>query len=408
MKTNRIKWACYLCNISMSAVAMLSPLLLVTFNKLYNISYSLLGLLVLINFMTQLSVDLLFTFFSKHFNIPKTIKLTPVLTSIGFLTYALIPMLFESYAYLGLILGTIIFSAASGLNEVLTSPLVAVLPSDNHEKDVSALHSTYAWGVVGVVIIGSIYLYIFDSNNWYYFPLVLSVIPILSTILFTNTVLPEINVTDDKPNNKNKIPIDIILCAIAIFFGGATECTMTQWSSSFIESAIGIPKIIGDIFGVSLFAIMLGVGRTLYTRYGKNIINVMIICSLGALICYLCTGLIINSVLSMIFCILTGLCVSMLWPGIIILIGEKYKNTNVYIYALMAAFGDLGAALVPQFVGIVIDKIEICSLALEIANTFNINTLQVAMRSGILLASIFPLLGFIMLLIIKKHYKKLN
>ncbi len=99
MKTKRIKWACYLCNISMSTVAMLSPLLLVTFNKLYDISYTLLGLLILVNFMTQLSVDLIFTFFSKHFNISKTIKLTPVLTSIGFLIYALIPILFTNYAY---------------------------------------------------------------------------------------------------------------------------------------------------------------------------------------------------------------------------------------------------------------------------------------------------------------------
>ena len=62
--TTRVKYACYTTNISMSIVGNLSPVLFVTFRSLYGISYSLLGLLVLVNFVTQLTVDLLFSFFS--------------------------------------------------------------------------------------------------------------------------------------------------------------------------------------------------------------------------------------------------------------------------------------------------------------------------------------------------------
>ena len=40
-----------------------------TFREMYNISYTLLGTLVLTNFCTQLTVDLIFSFFTKYFNI---------------------------------------------------------------------------------------------------------------------------------------------------------------------------------------------------------------------------------------------------------------------------------------------------------------------------------------------------
>ena len=57
------KAAAYTINVAMAVVATISPLLFSTFYSEYGISYSLLGLLVLINFCTQLGIDLLFSFF---------------------------------------------------------------------------------------------------------------------------------------------------------------------------------------------------------------------------------------------------------------------------------------------------------------------------------------------------------
>ena len=65
----RTKFACYFAYLSMASVFCLPPMLFVTFRETYGISYTLLGTLVLINFCTQLTIDLIFTFFSKHFNI---------------------------------------------------------------------------------------------------------------------------------------------------------------------------------------------------------------------------------------------------------------------------------------------------------------------------------------------------
>ena len=65
----KLKIATYISSFSMSVVGNLPPILFLTFNSLYEISYSLLGLLVLINFVTQLGIDLIFSFFSHKFNI---------------------------------------------------------------------------------------------------------------------------------------------------------------------------------------------------------------------------------------------------------------------------------------------------------------------------------------------------
>ena len=74
------KLACYFTYPAMASAFSLPPLLFATFRELYGISYTLLGTLVVICFFTQLGIDLIFSFFSRYFNIPKTIRTMPLLT----------------------------------------------------------------------------------------------------------------------------------------------------------------------------------------------------------------------------------------------------------------------------------------------------------------------------------------
>ena len=111
-KYTRLKYACYTTNITMSVVANLSPILFLTFRSLYGITFSLLGLLVLINFTTQLAIDLLFSFFSHKFNIPKTVEYTPVIAVLGLFIYSIWPFVFPNHVYLGLVVGTIVATKA--------------------------------------------------------------------------------------------------------------------------------------------------------------------------------------------------------------------------------------------------------------------------------------------------------
>lgn len=387
-----LKLACYTTNISMSVVANLSPLLFITFRSMYGISYSLLGLLVLIGFSTQLSIDLIFSFFSHKFNIPKTVKFTPVLTVIGLIIYALSPVIFPNSVYTGLVIGTVLFSSSGGLAEVLISPTIAAIPSKDPDSEMSKLHSIYAWGVVLVVVFSTVFLLIFGQENWQILAFIFLLIPLFSSILFQKSEIPEM-ATPEKVSGvfeqlKNKT---IWLCVLGIFLGGSAECTMAQWASGYLEQALGIPKIWGDIFGVALFAVALGFGRSLYAKIGKNIERVLFMGAIGAFVCYLIAALSPIPFIGLIACAFTGFCVSMLWPGSLIIASDRFPDGGVFIFALMAAGGDLGASVGPQLIGIVTDAVIETPILVNISETLSIAPEQFGMKIGMLIGALFPL-----------------
>ena len=43
-----------------------------------------------------------------------------------------------------------------------------------------------------------------------------------------------------------------------------------------MENALGLDKTLGDVLGVAMFAIMLGLARILYAKFGKNIVRVVL------------------------------------------------------------------------------------------------------------------------------------
>lgn len=392
--SKRIRAACYSMNVSMAVVGNLPPLLFITFHNAYGISYSLLGLLVLINFSTQLIVDLVFTFCSHKFNIQKTVKITPVLTMLGLVIFTLWPTLFSEHAYVGLVIGTVIFSSSSGLAEVLLNPVIAALPSDNTERDLSMLHSSYAWGAVGVVLLGSISLLLFGSHNWQQLVLTMTCLPLISFFLYLGAQLPHIDAGGAEKGASSVFKNgQLWLCAVAIFLGGALECTMAQWCSGFAEIALGIPKIYGDIFGVALFSVMLGTGRTLYTKYGKNIERVLLTGVCASLVCYLLAALSENAIVGILACALTGLSASMLWPGSIITVSDRIPTGGVIMYALMAAGGDLGASVGPELVGVITDTIAANPNAVAFAERMGLTGEQLGMKCGLLIGAFFALVA---------------
>lgn len=402
----RTKLSCYFSYLSMASIFSLPPLLFNTFHEMYGVSYTLLGTLVAVNFCTQLVVDLIFTFFTKYFNIKKTVTIMPMITSAGMLIYALVPWLFPQYAYIGLVVGTFIFSISAGLSEVLLSPVVAAIPSENPDRDMSLLHSLYAYGVVSVVVISTVFLKVFGNHNWMYLTLFWAALPLVAFFMFSSSPMPDVNMgNSENGKNASKKTMVMTLCVLCIFFGSAAENSMTNWVSTYIESALHLPKIVGDILGMALFGVALGLTRTWYGKKGKNIYKVLFFGMAGAVICYLTAGLSPIPALSLVACILTGVCTSMLWPGSLILMEEKLPHVGVAAYALMAAGGDFGASIAPQLLGIVVDKITVSSFAENLSISLALTPEQIGMKTAMLVAAVFPVIGIFILLIIKK---KLN
>ncbi len=402
-KYGRTKFACYMSNITMAVVCNLSPLLFLTFRSLYGISYSLLGTLVLINFCTQLGVDLLFSFFSHKFNISLVAKSMPIIAVVGLALFALAPVIFPNAVFVGLLIGTVIFSASSGLAEVLISPIVAAMPSENPEREMSNLHASYAWGAVAVAVFATVFLYFLGGDNWQWLTGIFILFPLVATVAFWGAELPPMQ-TPEKTSGAIGIFKNggLWLCVIAIFLGGASEVTMAQWSSSYVEQALGIPKIWGDIGGVALFGLMLALGRTLYGKIGKNIGRVLLLGAIGASGCYLVAVFVNVPVLGLLACGLTGFCVSMLWPGSLVVANERFPQGGVVVFAMMAAGGDLGNSVGPQLVGVVTDAVSESTYFMSLASEWGMTAEQLGMRAGLLVGAVFPILAIAAFFIIRR------
>ncbi len=404
----RTRLACYMAYFTMSSVFCVPPLLFVTLRETYNISYTLLGTLVLTNFCTQLTVDLIFTAFSKHFNIKRVVRMMPLITSLGLAIYALIPNFFPEFAYAGLLTGTVIFSVSAGLSEVLLSPTIAAMPSDNPQRDMSMLHSLYAFGAFTMVTVSTLFLRSFGNENWMYLVLLLALLPVIAAVLFMLSPMPDMSGQENRTSSdgSKRKSLGLIMCVGCIFFGSCAENAMSNWISSYMENALHIDKTVGDILGMAVFAILLGIARISYARFGKNICRVLLLSMLGASACYLVIGLSSSVIPAFIACILTGLFVSMLWPGALIMMEENLPGIGVAAYALMAASGDLGASISPQLMGIVIDKVSVTAFAAELGARLNLSAEQIGLKAGMLVTAIFPIIGTILLVFTARYFRK--
>ena len=393
----------------MSTIFSLPPLLFITFHEMYGVSYTLLGTLVLTNFCTQLGVDLVFSLFSRHFNIHKVVKVMPLITSAGLLIYAAVPTFFPEHAYPGLWLGTVIFSVSAGLSEVLLSPLIAAIPSETPQRDMSLLHSLYAFGVLTIVVVSTLFLKFFGTENWMYLTGFLALLPIAASVLFRLSPMPDMGNTDPQPKGSTgtrKRTLGLALCVACLFFGSSAENVMSNWVSGYIENTLHIDKALGDILGMAMFAIMLGLARIGYAKYGKNILRVLLLGMACAAVCYLTVGFTSNPVIALVACFLTGFFTSMLWPGALIMMEENVPGAGVTAFALMAAGGDLGASIAPQLMGIVVDQVSAGDFAVTLGTALGLSPEQVGMKAGMLVSSLFPIAGTVLLLFIIRYFRK--
>jgi Na+-translocating ferredoxin:NAD+ oxidoreductase RnfA subunit len=279
--------------------------------------------------------------------------------------------------------------------------MIAAIPSDNPQRDMSLLHSLYAFGTFTMIIISTAFLKLFGTDNWTYLIIFLAFLPLIAAVLFMISPMPDMNGGNSKSSSSGdtkRRAVGLALCVACIFFGSCAECAMGNWISTYMENALGISKTVGDILGAAMFAILLGIARITYAKFGKSITRTLLISMIGASLCYLVVGLSSNVVVAFIACITTGLFVSMLWPGTLIMMEEKIPNAGVAAFALMASGGDLGASVSPQLLGIVVDKVSATSFATNLGNTLNISAEQVGLKAGMLVTALFPIVGIAVVL----------
>ncbi len=384
-------FACFLGYIVQAIVNNFVPLLFITFISTYGIPLSQITLLVTINFAVQLTVDLLSVKFIDKIGYRCAMILAHVFAALGILGLTVLPDVMPS-PFTGILTSVIIYAVGGGILEVLVSPIVESCPSENKEKTMSLLHSFYCWGHVGVVLLSTLFFNSVGIENWRILAYVWALFPIANIIIFALTPIASLIEEGDIGMSLSELFRSRIFWILMVMMvcSGASEQAVSQWASAFAELGLGVSKTVGDLAGPLTFAVMMGISRTFYGKYGEKIDldSFMTVSSAVCVATYLVASLSPSPALSLLGCALTGLTVGIMWPGSFSRAASALRRGGTAMFALLALAGDLGCSAGPSLVGFVSDR-------------FGDN-----LKLGILAAVIFPLTMTAALIIMKKHLKK--
>ena len=378
--------ACYLGFITQAITANFVPLLFLTFHRTYQISLGKIAFISTVFFFTQLLVDLFCAKYVDKIGYRRSVVASEALSGVGLIGLAVLPDLLPS-PYVGILISVMIYAIGSGLIEVLGSPIVEACPFDNKESVMSLLHSFYCWGSVGVILLSTLFFAIFGIENWKILACIWAVIPLYNIFNFLSCPIESLTEEGEGMSISQLFQIPIFWIAIILMVcAGASEISMAQWASAYAESALNIPKSLGDIVGPCLFAVMMGISRSFYGKYGEklDLIKFMIGSGVLCLVCYLLAALGPFPILNLAGCIVCGFSVGIMWPGTISITSGKIPLGGTAMFALLAMAGDLGGSIGPSVIGVV---------------TQNAND---NLKAGMLAACVFPVVLILSVLFIRK------
>lgn len=397
--------ACYLGNFLQSAGAVFS-ILFIPIRCLYGITYTQFAVLLTINFITQVASDVICSKPVEKYGFRKFAMGAPVLSFAGLILFAGAPILFPTNPFIGFCLGMFVFAASSGLQELLLSPIMDALPIPEEEKgkSMSMLHSCFAWGQIAGVFITTLFVYFMKAEYWQIITCFWAIVPLVNVWLFAKVPLYE-KVSPDKAMKVSELFRSRLFWLImaAIITGGSSEVVMAQWASAFIERGMNLPKIIGDMTGVCGFSLMLAAGRTAYGIWGDkvSIHKVMTVGAAAAAVCYVIAAVNGNPYVGIIACIGTGLCVSLLWPGSVVVAAREFPLAGAAMFALLSAGGDIGASAGSFAIGKVADMAAFSGMT-EIFGLTELTPEQAGLRLGLLIAALFPAVCVVVNMALKK------
>lgn len=383
-------FACYLGFITQAIAANFAPLLFLTFKSTYAISLDKVALIPMVFYFTQLLTDLAATKFVDRIGYRTCVVASQILSAIGLALLAFLPELLPS-PFIGILVAVVLYAIGSGLIEVLISPIVEACPFENKDGVMSLLHSFYCWGSVGVILGSTVFFAAFGIGNWRILTLIWALLPLYNTFNFISCPIERL-VEDGKGmcvSQLLRLPLFWLL-ALLMTCSGASEISMAQWASAFTESAMGVSKMIGDFAGPCMFAVLMGLARVFYGKMSEklDLTKTMLACGILCIICYLLASLSSIPILGLTGCALCGLSVGIMWPGTLSISAQKCPTGGTAMFAFLALAGDLGGSVGSSVVGV-------------FSNLAGGN-----LKIGLLVATFFPLILILCLLILKRTVKK--
>lgn len=379
--------ACFASFVSQAIIVNYAPLLFLTFQETYGIPLKEITILVIVNFITQIIIDIFASKYVNKIGYRLCFISAHIMCGTGLIAMAFLPEIINPF--IGLIIPTCVYAAGSGLIEVMANPILEACPIKNKSRIMSIMHSFYCWGVVGVIILSTMFFVFIGIEYWKILSCLWAIIPLVNAVFITKipiyTIAADIK---DKANYRELFSQKVFWIIIVIMIGaGAAEMSIGQWASTFVETGFGMSKTMGDLIGVCGFAAFMGLARLIHGRYA-HAISLKTALGVSAVLCiigYTLIGLSDAPAIGLLGCMLSGFSVGIFWPGTISLASERVKSGGTTMFALCALGGDLGCSAGPALSG------------------FMTGILGNNLRHGILCSVIFPVLILLGVSLLRKN-----
>lgn len=353
---NKTIAACFTAYIVQAIINNFVPLLFLTFQRSYGISLSRITLLVTFNFGIQLLVDLLAIGFVDRIGYRRSMVLAHLLAAAGLVSLTILPEVLAD-PFVGILTAVMIYAVGGGLLEVLVSPVVEACPSENKEAAMSMLHSFYCWGHVGVILVSTLFFQLAGTEAWKLLALFWALIPLGNMFAFLKVPLAPLAPEGESGMTIRQLLSDRLFWVLLLMMvcAGASEQAVSQWASMFAEQGLGISKTLGDLAGPMAFALLMGISRAFYGKFGDRIAldGFMAGSSLLCIVSYLCIVFVPVPAVNLAACALCGLSVGIMWPGTFSKAAAALPGGGTALFALLALGGDLGCSGGPTLAGIV-------------------------------------------------------
>jgi len=154
---------CYIGFITQAIVANFAPLLFLRFHGEFGIPLGQIALISTVFYIVQILVDVFCARFVDRIGYRKSVVASQLMAAAGLVALGILPDVMQN-PLAGILISVTVYAVGSGLIEVLVSPIVEACPFDNKDSVMSLLHSFYCWGVVGVVLLSTLFLPCSASN----------------------------------------------------------------------------------------------------------------------------------------------------------------------------------------------------------------------------------------------------
>ena len=355
-KFRHTKLVCYSGYVVQAIVNNFVPLLFVYFGARYNIPLIKITFIIAFNFALQLMIDLASALFVDRIGYRSSMLLSNFLSAAGLVLLTILPDILPD-AFSGILISVAVYAVGGGLLEVIINPIIESCPSHNKAAAMSILHSFYSWGCAAVILVSTLFFRFIGLEQWRLITRMWCIVPVLNMLVFPFVPLSKRLTDSQRGLSARELFSDrrFITVLLMMFSAGAAEMTISQWVSAFAETGLKVSKTVGDLAGAFFFAVLFGLSRTIYGKWGARL-DLLRTMRYSTILCIAAFMLIVLSpypALSLIGCGISGFAVGIFWPGTVSLAARSFGLGGTLMFSLLAFAGDVGCTSGPALAGAV-------------------------------------------------------